>query len=211
MRGCVEWLYFIEYRTYRVDHTRQRLFKVRDDLFKKAEEGIVPFDSRAYGIARTTLNGMIRFAHDLSFLRILIILFTYKKIDQGEHAKRYHEEMCEAINALPRPARKAILEAQLNMHLVLLVHVVRSSIILMVLLEPLRILLGVLHRWHMSRAQRCAGATSDDVRDTRVRQVLRSKAGRATLNIVDAEAKEIGDDLAIAVFVNIVVASTYAA
>ncbi len=29
------WLYFIEYRTYRIDHTRQRLFKIRDDLFKK--------------------------------------------------------------------------------------------------------------------------------------------------------------------------------
>jgi len=173
------WLYFIEYRTYRIDHTRQRLFKIRDDLFKKAEEGIVPFDSKAYGIARTTLNGMIRFAHDLSFLRILIILFTYKKIDQGEHARRYHEEMCEAISTLPKPARKAILEAQLDMHLVLLAHIVRSSIILMVLLEPLRILLSVLLHW-------------------KVRRVLRSKRSRATLNIVDAEAREIGDDLPIA-------------
>ena len=173
------WLYFIEYRTYRVDLTRQRLFKMRDDLFKKAEEGIVPFDSKAYGIARTTLNGMIRFAHDLSFLRVLIILITYKKIDQGEHAKRYHEEMCEAISALPKPARKAIMEVQLDMHLTLLTHIVRSSILLVVLLEPLRILLRLLHRWH-------------------IRRVLRSKAGRATLNIVDAEAKGIGDDLAIA-------------
>jgi len=65
------------------------------------------------------------------------------------------------------------------MQVVLLTHIARSSIILMVLLEPLRILLTVLHCWH-------------------IRRVLRSKHGRATLNIVDAEAREIGDELAVA-------------
>jgi hypothetical protein len=67
------------------------------------------------------------------------------------------------------------------MHLVLLTHIVRSSIILMVLLEPLWILLTVLHRWH-------------------IRRVLRSNHSSATLNIVDAEAREIGDDLPIAAY-----------
>lgn len=172
------WLYFIEYRTYRVDLTRQRLFKIRDDLFKKAEEGIVPFDSKAYGIARTTLNGMIRFAHDLSFLRILIILFTYKKIDQGEHAKRYQDEYAQALKELTEPAQEAILMSQLDMHLTLIAHVVRSSLIMMMLIEPLHFVL-LLHRW-------------------KIRQLIKSGRGRVTLSIVDAEAKEIGDDLAIA-------------
>ncbi len=173
------WLYFIEYRTYRVDHTRQRLFKIRDDLFKKAEEGIVPFDSKAYGIARVTLNGMIRFAHDLSFFRILIILLTYKKIDHGEHTKRYQEAYTQALEELPESAQEAILQSQLDMHLVLIGHVVRSSLILMLLLEPLRFILLILHRW-------------------KIRQLIKSERGRITLSIVDAEAKEIGDDLAIA-------------
>lgn len=173
------WLYFIEYRTYRVDLTRQRLFKIRDDLFKKAEEGIVPFDSKAYGIARTTLNGMIRFAHDLSFLRILIILFTYKKIDQGEHAKRYQDEYAQALKELTEPAQEAILMSQLDMHLTLIAHVVRSSLIMMMLIEPLHFVLRLLHRW-------------------KIRQLIKSGRGRVTLSIVDAEAKEIGDDLAIA-------------
>jgi len=173
------WLYFIEYRTYRVDLTRQRLFKIRDDLFKKAEEGIVPFDSKAYGIARTTLNGMIRFAHDLSFLRILIILFTYKKIDQGEHAKRYQDEYAQALKELTKPAQEAILMSQLDMHLMLIAHVVRSSLIMMMLIEPLHFVLRLLHRW-------------------KIRQLIKSERGRVTLSIVDAEAKEIGEDLAIA-------------
>ncbi len=174
------WLYFIEYRTYRIDHTRQRLFAIRDNLFQQAKDGVVPFDSKAYGLTRTTLNGMIRFTHDLSFLRVLLILFTYKWVDKGARVEQYQHELAEAIMELPKEARKAILETRFNMHVAFTLHIMRSSIVLMLIFEPLRILMQILHQ------------------SQQVKRRLQGKKSRDKFIIVDAEANGIGSDLAVA-------------
>ncbi len=173
------WLYFIEYRSYRMDHTRQRLFAIRDQLFQQWSEQGYDFDLKAYGITRNTLNGMIRFAHDLSLLRVIIVLITEKCISKGEHANQYGKILSDAITELPKPARKVILDARIEMHMALITHIVRSSIFLMLILEPIRLLLLTFHKWQF-------------------RSIIKSKRSRKLFLNVDAEANEIGSELATA-------------
>lgn len=170
------WLYFVEYRNYRTDLARQRLFEIRDNLFEEAKKGTIPFDSKAYGMTRITLNGMIQFMHNMSFIRIMFTLLTYKIVKEKEHVDKYHNDMQGAILALPKPARKIILETQLDMHFIVFAHIIRSSIILMLLSESIRIILKIFHQWKQVRNHIASGRT------------------KKQWNIVDAEANEIGND-----------------
>jgi hypothetical protein len=73
--GC--YLYFVRFRSYRVDLFRQRMFELRAELFDEADGGLMDFEHPAYGILRTTMNGYIRFAHRLNlWLVIFLVLFT---------------------------------------------------------------------------------------------------------------------------------------
>ena len=69
------FLYFYCWREHRIDTYRQRLFSVRDGLFDYAASGAISFDDPAYTTLRDLSNGLIRFAHRLTFTRVLIIWF----------------------------------------------------------------------------------------------------------------------------------------
>jgi hypothetical protein len=70
------FLYFFCWREHRIDAYRQRLFGVRDDLFDFAASGGIKFDDPAYTTLRDLSNGLIRFAHRLTFTRVWsIVLF----------------------------------------------------------------------------------------------------------------------------------------
>lgn len=62
------------YTSFRVDKTRQSLFAVRDDLFDRAVRGEISFDSEAYKTTRLILNGLIRFTHRASVLRVWLMI-----------------------------------------------------------------------------------------------------------------------------------------
>src|SRR3989442_11092837 len=65
-------LAFWFWRDYRIDSLRERLFELRQELFDCAAMGVVPFDHPAYTDLRNIMNGMIRFAHKTTFLRLLL-------------------------------------------------------------------------------------------------------------------------------------------
>ena len=69
--GCwFLWFYFI--KEYRVAAFREQLFSLRDQLFAVAVEGQMSFDDPAYSELRSLINGMIRFAHRVTFLTLII-------------------------------------------------------------------------------------------------------------------------------------------
>ena len=70
------FLYFCCWREYKVDSFRQSLFAVRDDLFDYADSGRIDFNDPAYTLLRNLINGLIRFAHRLTFARVLILVVT---------------------------------------------------------------------------------------------------------------------------------------
>lgn len=64
-----QWLY----KGYMIDHFRQEMFVLRDELFDEAADGLLPFDHQAYCTLRRAMNGCIRFGHKLSLLEVLIL------------------------------------------------------------------------------------------------------------------------------------------
>jgi hypothetical protein len=68
--GVWVWFFWL-YRDYRIDAYRQRLFALRNQLWDYAAAGNISFDHPAYLIVRSRMNGLIRFAHLLSFIWVL--------------------------------------------------------------------------------------------------------------------------------------------
>src|SRR3569832_1900332 len=93
------WLYFVEYKRYRLDLARRELFRVRNDLFEAAANGKLPFDSLAYGMTRRTLNGAIRFMHGFGFLRLAALLLV-DRIKPYPEAESFSQEFKSVFSAL---------------------------------------------------------------------------------------------------------------
>ena len=63
---------------FRLDEFRQAVFIVRDELFDFALAGRVSFEDPAYRLLRQSMNGFIRYAHQLTFFRLMCTLLTWK-------------------------------------------------------------------------------------------------------------------------------------
>ena len=61
------------YRNFRVDRLRNNLFALRDDLFDFAVEANI-VNEPSYRQLRNIMNGMIRFSHRLSFVRLILAI-----------------------------------------------------------------------------------------------------------------------------------------
>ena len=109
------FLYFFCWREHRVDTYRQRLFAVRDDLFDYAASGAVGFDDPAYTTLRDLSNGLIRFAHRLTFVRVeaIVLLGSLSSTDRMEawmeDVKRRPPEMRDKLMRAHEAIRSASL------------------------------------------------------------------------------------------------------
>lgn len=88
-------------RKYRVDALRHRLFVERDRLFNLALVGALDFNDPAYVMLRESINSMIRFAHRINLVRVLVVqrLCRGTTFDQRSEALRRDWE--NAVLALP--------------------------------------------------------------------------------------------------------------
>lgn len=88
------------YKDFRTDAFRQDLFKLRDELFDYAAEGKIQFDHPAYGILRIQINGAIRFAHQLSFVRLLLNFILISRVDRKLSVQKYTERIEKAFSCI---------------------------------------------------------------------------------------------------------------
>jgi hypothetical protein len=77
-------LFFVLFREYRVDALRQRLFKLRMDLFDYAAGGGISFDDPAYGILRSRINSLIRYAHRFTAIQFFALAFMMDDVHDEE-------------------------------------------------------------------------------------------------------------------------------
>ena len=79
--ALLTYLVFFAYQSYRVDKLRQDLFSLRDDLFDEALDGHIAFDDKGYQVTRQLINGLVRFAHELTIVQYLCfsVFFRSKK------------------------------------------------------------------------------------------------------------------------------------
>ena len=138
--GVLWWYFYWPHRRYWVDKTRYLLFVIRDDLFNKAiSSSVIRFDDEAYGIARTTINGMLRTLEDWSFWRILLIARRYARDSASrEKCQRYREETASAVNKLPPKGRAIVEETIRRAEEVLLIHIISISLPLWIIFLVLR-------------------------------------------------------------------------
>ena len=64
------WATLQFWRGYLTDKFRQNLFDLRAELFDYARTGAVRFDNGSYSHLRNLINSLIRFAHQISFVRL---------------------------------------------------------------------------------------------------------------------------------------------
>ncbi len=118
-------LFFKLWRGYFVDQTRQKLFTIRDELFDGFHSGGHDFDSVAYGMARTMLNGLIRYTHEISFTRVIIA-----NTSPSERAEIIKFQLDEALKELPQDAKELVESTLYKMHVVMLKHIFARSFML---------------------------------------------------------------------------------
>jgi hypothetical protein len=139
------WIFFHwVYRDYRVDVYRQELFRIRDDFFDLASKGQLRFDHPVYGMLRTVFNGSIRFAHELDFIRMIVLLVAHIRSLRTRDFHRFRSELEEHMRTLPSSVRKEVERIYLRLGVCHLKHLVLTSSLLWALVLPLIVLLFVL-------------------------------------------------------------------
>jgi hypothetical protein len=99
------------------DFTRQLLFERRDRLFDLAADGKLDFASEEYRALRASLESLIRYAHDFTWIQFILFAATYRpghastsgqllphqalaKIEDEEVRRVAKRQMDEAFGAL---------------------------------------------------------------------------------------------------------------
>jgi len=102
---CIAFLVVVlvkPWSTARLDAFRQRIFALRDELFDYAADGNVSFDEPAYRLLRQSMNGMIRYAHQITFFRVIM---TMVEVELMIHTPKsnWSEEWRRAVENIPDP------------------------------------------------------------------------------------------------------------
>ena len=130
------WLFYGPYRRYRLDLARYRLFVIRGALFDSAMVGShIGFDCRAYGMVRTTLNGMLRNLEDFNPI-YLFVLYRRASRDKAwrDDCARHAIDMKRALEELPPEGRLQIQKTLDDAERELLGYVMWTSLLILVLI-----------------------------------------------------------------------------
>ena len=132
--GALLSFLFWLYRDYCVDSFRQKLFALRDDLFDEAANGNIDFNSAAYGMLRSTINGQIRFAHRISLPHFIFISRALDKHLSEIETDSFTERFDRNLALLDEGQQKLLREYFLAMHLIIIRHLLLGSPLLLVTL-----------------------------------------------------------------------------
>ena len=145
-------LFFWLYRDFRLDVFRQELFALRDQLFDLALTPSLDFNHPAYGTLRRTINGFIRFGHDLTLSRVLFLLF-FEDRRRIKTDDSFEDRWGRVVTNLPTPVLHEMEEIVRSMHKVVIKHLVLSSPLLVVCMAGLVIptRFGIVGWFHMDR------------------------------------------------------------
>lgn len=127
-------LFYISARTLLLNILRQRLFEIRDDLFDFAADGGIEFTNPVYQELRTDINNMIRFAHKLSFARMIL---AQLQMSDDDPAVVDFQNWTERANQLPPLAKRKVFDVRAEVLHEVVVYIVRRSISVFIVLSTL--------------------------------------------------------------------------
>jgi len=124
-------MFYLSVRSYLVDHLRQKLFAIRDDLFDFAADDGVAFDDPAYVRLRQDLNNLIRFAHKVSMFRLV---FAHWVIAPEISAQQQAEwkEWLNRVEQLPPLAKRKLMNVRVDALREVMFYIFRRSLFLLV-------------------------------------------------------------------------------
>jgi hypothetical protein len=141
---AVLWIYICWiYRGFRDDLFRQDLFDLRDELFDLGIAKEIAFDHPAYGLLRSTINGFMRGADNMS-LTSLVIFAVAGRPELREAQKSYAQRWEAAANSLPGETRSKLLDIRDRLNGRLIMHVVATSPLTWILIVPVAALALVM-------------------------------------------------------------------
>lgn len=149
------WLmFFTIHRNFHIARTRQRLFLTRSRLFNSALKGEIRFNDPAYKLVRDSLNGMIRFTHNISFFHWYAIILTNRYVHKHllEH---FNAEFSSALDKLSSKQRNMLSEMLDEAHLHILRHMMSVSLLWLVF-KPVSAVISLMQKkkaraWAMKR------------------------------------------------------------
>jgi hypothetical protein len=113
------------WKTHRLDTYRQRMFILRDRLFDYALEGRISFADPAYRLLRKSMNGFIRYGHQLTFFQLCLNLLRWH-ITENQPSLDWTKRWANAVESIPSEGVKRDLEA---LHAAALALVVKRLIL----------------------------------------------------------------------------------
>ncbi len=84
---------------YRLVAFRQEMFSLRDELFDYAAAGNIRFNDPAYRLLRQSMNGYIRYAHQLTFFRLFVSLVERRALGV-EDTKDWHDKWQNSLTSI---------------------------------------------------------------------------------------------------------------
>ncbi len=83
----------------RLDAFRQDMFALRDEVFDFAMNGNIGFSHPSYRLLRKSMNGFIRYAHNLTFYRLMITMLQWRLLSREPEIK-WAEEWDHALESI---------------------------------------------------------------------------------------------------------------
>jgi hypothetical protein len=170
---CVAAIVFVLFKFWseaRLDAFRQKMFALRDEVFDFAANGEIAFDSPAYRLLRQSMNGMIRYAHQLTFFRVCI---THVEINilASPPKTEWSEKWARALEGLPTDeARKKMIAFHARAMDLVMYRLIFGSPLLLGLVVAAVPVVVLRMGWQNLKvtAQKASTATFSRVVDTRM-------------------------------------------
>jgi hypothetical protein len=118
---------------YRVDSFRQQVFAVRDDLFDYARSGKIDFGHPAYRLLRQSANGFLRYAHRLTFYRVVVTSVIWKTVGHTPELV-WTKRWTDALASLDEQTRSDLLRFHDRLTTLIIKRLIFGSPFLIVLL-----------------------------------------------------------------------------
>jgi len=184
------FLWFYGWQEYLVARFRDRLFSLRSELFVLAAKGSLDFDGPVYCGLRFRLNALLRFAHRVSFLSLIIASLAEPKPSRGNP---YRDKWRAGLSELPSETRVIVAGLEEQMAGALASQIVWGSLLLGLLAWVVRFGRAVTVLAKLSAATKITGAASM-IRSTEdVLEIARLKNGARLLE--DEAYREESDHL----------------
>lgn len=91
------FLWLNAFRHLFLEQYRQRLFRIRDDLFNAAHSGEISFDDPGYHALRYMINGMVRYAHKTSATSFALMYFWPRFVFGTEDIYKFSDPDLERV------------------------------------------------------------------------------------------------------------------